>query len=138
MTARTTTIRTHGLTHIALAVRDAKRSLRFYQKVFGVIAVYQEAAFIQAQTPGSRDVLVFEEGAAKAGLPGGVAHFGFRLVEAEDVDLALRAVKAAGGEVLSHGEFCHGEPYLFFRDPDGYEVEVWYELPTPVDPPPKA
>jgi len=138
MTARTTTIRTHGLTHIALAVRDAKRSLRFYQKVFGVVAVYQEAAFIQAQTPGSRDVLVFEEGAAKAGLPGGVAHFGFRLVEAEDIDLALRAVKAAGGEVLSHGEFCHGEPYLFFRDPDGYEVEVWYELPTPVDPPPKA
>ena len=138
MTARTTTIRTHGLTHIALAVRDAKRSLRFYQKVFGVVAVYQEAAFIQAQTPGSRDVLVFEEGAAKAGLPGGVAHFGFRLVEAEDIDLALRAVKAAGGEVLSHGEFCPGEPYLFFRDPDGYEVEVWYELPTPVDPPPKA
>ena len=138
MTARTTAIRTHGLTHIALGVRDAKRSLRFYQKVFGVIAVYQEAGFIQAQTPGSRDVLVFEEGAAKAGLPGGVAHFGFRLVEAEDIDLALRAVKAAGGEVLSHGEFCHGEPYLFFRDPDGYEVEVWYELPTPVDPPPKA
>src|SRR5438128_1688326 len=31
--------------------------------------------------------------------------------------------------VLSHGEFCHGEPYLFFRDPDGYEVEVWYEPP---------
>jgi hypothetical protein len=43
-------------------------------------------------------------------------------------------VKAAGGEVLSQGEFCPGEPYLFFRDLDGYEVEVWYELPTPVDP----
>jgi len=39
--------------------------------------------------------------------------------------------------VLSHGEFCHGEPYLFFRDPDGYEAEVWYEPPTPVDPPPR-
>jgi catechol 2,3-dioxygenase-like lactoylglutathione lyase family enzyme len=138
MTARATAIPTHGLTHIALAVRDPKRSLRFYQKVFGVIAVYQEADFIQAQTPGSRDVLVFEKGAAKVGLAGGVAHFGFRLVDAADIALALRAVKAAGGEVVSHGEFCPGEPYLFFRDPDGYEVEVWYELPTPVDPPPKA
>jgi hypothetical protein len=28
-----------------------------------------------------------------------------------------------------------GEPYLFCTDPDGYEVEIWYELPTPVDPP---
>jgi hypothetical protein len=27
-----------------------------------------------------------------------------------------------------------GEPYVFFTDPDGYEVEIWYELPTPVDP----
>ena len=138
MRAHIAPVPTHGLTHIALAVRDAKRSLRFYQKVFGVVAVYQEAGFIQAQTPGSRDVLVFEERAAKAGRPGGVAHFGFRLVDAEDIDSALRAVKSAGGEVLSHGEFCPGEPYLFFRDPDGYEVEVWYELPTPVDPPPKA
>ena len=130
----TAAVRTHGLTHIALAVRDSKRALRFYQKVFGVVAVYQEDGFIQAQTPGSRDVLVFDEGATRAGLPGGVAHFGFRLIDAADIDSALRAVKAAGGDVLSHGEFCPGEPYMFFRDPDGYEVEVWYELPTPVDP----
>ena len=33
--------------------------------------------------------------------------------------------------VSPQGEFCHGKPYLFFRDPDGYEVEVWYEPPTP-------
>ena len=134
MKARPAAVRTHGLTHIALAVRDAKRSLRFYQKVFGVVAVYEEDGFIQAQTPGSRDVLVFEERAAKAGRPGGVAHFGFRLVDAKDIDSALQAVKAAGGEVLSHGEFCPGEPYLFCRDPDGYKVEIWYELRTPIDP----
>jgi len=21
-----------------------------------------------------------------------------------------------------------GEPYTFFKDPDGYEIEVWFEL----------
>ena len=26
-----------------------------------------------------------------------------------------------------------GEPYLFATDPDGYEVEIWYEIPTAVD-----
>jgi catechol 2,3-dioxygenase-like lactoylglutathione lyase family enzyme len=54
-------IKTYGLTHVALAVRDAERSLRFYQQVFGVIPVYRGNGFIQAQTPGTRDVLVFEE-----------------------------------------------------------------------------
>ena len=134
MSTRATPVRTHGLTHIALAVRDAKRSLEFYQSVLGVVPVYQKEGFVQAQTPGSRDVLVFEEQPERAGQSGGVVHFGFRLREAADIAVALEAVKAAGGEVLDHGEFCPGEPYLFFRDPDGYEVEVWYELPTPVDP----
>lgn len=29
---------------------------------------------------------------------------------------------------------CSGKPFLFATDPDGYELEIWYELPTPVDP----
>jgi len=79
---RVAQVRTHGLTHIALAVRDPKRSLRFYKRVFGVVPIYNESGVIQAQTPGSRDVLVFEKTAAKARRTGGVAHFGFRLIEA--------------------------------------------------------
>ena len=31
--------------------------------------------------------------------------------------------------------FVPGEPYLFCRDPGSYEVEIWYELRTPFDPP---
>jgi catechol 2,3-dioxygenase-like lactoylglutathione lyase family enzyme len=134
MTTRGTAVQTHGLTHIAVAVRDPKRSVEFYQAVFGVVSVYEEDGFVQAQTPGSRDVLVFEKQPERAGHVGGVTHFGFRLREAADIEIALEAVRAAGGEILDHGEFCPGEPYLFFRDPDGYEVEVWYELPTSVDP----
>jgi hypothetical protein len=36
--------------------------------------------------------------------------------------------------VTEQGEFVPGEPYLFARDPDGYLFEVWFELPTVVDP----
>lgn len=128
-------VRTHGMTHVALAVQDPKRSFHFYQKVFGVVAVYEDESSIQAQTPGSRDVLVFEKDAAKAGRAGGIAHFGFRLVEPKDISNALKALKSAGAEILDQGEFTPGHPYVFFRDPDGYEVEIWHEPPTPVDPP---
>ena len=31
------------------------------------------------------------------------------------------------------GEFCPGEPYLFFKDLNDYEVEIAFDLPTPVD-----
>jgi catechol 2,3-dioxygenase-like lactoylglutathione lyase family enzyme len=102
--------------------------------VLGVVPVYRDRGFVQAQTPGSRDVLVFEEDASRAGPAGGIAHFGFRLVDPADIDIALAAVKRAGGRVLRHGEFCPGEPYVFFLDPDGYEVELWHEVPTAVDP----
>lgn len=128
-------VKTYGLTHIALAVRDPERSLRFYQAVFGVVQVYQQPGFIQAQTPGSRDVLVFEKSTKHVGKRGGIAHFGFRLTKPSDISVALAAVEAAGGTITSTGDFCPGEPYVFFTDPDGYEVEIWYELPTPIDPP---
>ena len=127
-------IKTFGLTHIALAVKDARRSFDFYRKVFGVVKVYDDGGFIQAQTPGSRDVLVFDESAPRTGKRGGIEHFGFRLTKPKDVEAAAKAVKQAGGKILDQGEFCPGEPYLFCADPDGYVVEIWYELPTKVDP----
>ena len=96
--------------------------------------MYHEDGFIQAQTPGSRDVLVFDENAIRAGTSGGVAHFGFRLKKPEEITAVAAVIEKAGGKILSQGEFVPGEPYLFFADPDGYEVEIWYELPTPVDP----
>lgn len=130
-------VRTYGLTHIALAVEDVERAFGLYAQVFGMVVVYRGADFLQAQTPGSRDVLVFEK-SDKAGKTGGVNHFGFRLVDPADIDKAARAVKGAGGTILDKGEFVPGEPYLFFKDLDGYKVEVWYEIPTPADPPPDA
>ena len=128
-------VETFGLTHIALAVRDVERSSRFYQGVLGAVEVYRQRAFAQLQTPGTRDVIVLEEAPERAGRSGGVLHFGFRLRAAADIGAAVAAVEAAGGRVRETGEFVPGEPYLFAIDPDGYEFEIWYELPTPVDPP---
>ena len=95
-----------------------------------MLAVYREPTFIQAQTPGSQDIIVFEiaEG-DHIGQSGGIKHFGFRLSDPRDIDKAARAIEQAGGRITDRGEFVPGEPYVFFKDPDGYEVEIWYELP---------
>jgi catechol 2,3-dioxygenase-like lactoylglutathione lyase family enzyme len=127
-------VRTYGLTHIALAVRDVTRSSRFYQDVFGAVEVYRQAGFVQLQTPGARDVIVLEEDPGRSGPGGGIAHFGFRLTTPADIQIARAAVEEAGGTIREQGEFVPGEPYLFAFDPDGYEFEIWYELPTSVDP----
>ena len=128
-------VRTFGLCHVALSVSDVARSSRFYQSVFGAVEVYRDEGFAQLQTPGSRDVLVLEHAPKRAGKRGGVSHFGFRLIVPSDIDDARNAVEAAGGTVREQGEFVPGEPYLFALDPDGYEFEIWFELPTSVDPP---
>jgi len=120
-------IETHGLTHISLAVADPERSLRFYRDLFGVVEYYRDADSIQVQGPGPHDVLAFERDKRAAGRAGGIAHFGFRLKDPEGIAAVFRDVEPAGGRVLRHGEFAPGAPFAYIADPDGYEIEIWYE-----------
>ena len=120
-------VKTFGLTHIALAVRDMERSLCFYHDVFGVEVSFRDDHTIQASTPGASDVIVFDQTASHPGQTSGITHFGFRLLSADDIDLAVAAVERAGGKILRRGEFSPGFPYAYVEDPDGYEIEIWYE-----------
>jgi catechol 2,3-dioxygenase-like lactoylglutathione lyase family enzyme len=120
-------VRTHGLSHIALAVRDPDRSLAFYSAAFGVKEYYRDADMIQVQGPGPNDVIAFEHRPDIAGNAGGIIHFGFRLTRPEDIDVAVAAIEKAGGTITSRGEFAPGFPFAYARDPDGYEIEIWFE-----------
>ena len=83
--------------------------------------------YIRTQASGRHDILTFAEDPATAGLRGGVAHFGFRLVDPNDIDRAIAEVERAGGRLLRRGEFAPGFPYAYVADPDGYEIEIWFE-----------
>jgi catechol 2,3-dioxygenase-like lactoylglutathione lyase family enzyme len=120
-------IATHGLTHISLAVADPERSLEFYARVFGVREYYRDDEQIQVQGPGPFDILAFERKPNLAGQRSGIDHFGFRLQKATDMPLAVAEVEQAGGVVLRTGEFAPGFPFAYVADPDGYEIELWYE-----------
>ena len=119
---------TYGLIHIAVAVKDLERTKRFYTAAFDMKVMYDENDFIQLTTPGTNNILVFEKNDKANGNSGGVVHFGFRLREPGDIGLMNDKISKAGGKIIDSGEFVPGSPYIFFNDPHGYEVEVWYEL----------
>lgn len=88
---------------------------------------YRDVNSIQAIGPGSHDVIAFEKDTSSAGKLGGIGHFGFRLVHPEDIDTAVDEVERAGGKLIRRGEFAPGFPFAYVNDPDGYEIEIWYE-----------
>jgi catechol 2,3-dioxygenase-like lactoylglutathione lyase family enzyme len=120
-------IKTHGLSHIALSVLDPERSLRFYRSVFGVREYFRDETTIQVMGPDPHEVIALEKRPASAGTADGIIHLGFRLTKPEDIGAAIAAVEAAGGTLSSQGSFGVGLPYAFVRDPDGYEIEIWFE-----------
>jgi predicted enzyme related to lactoylglutathione lyase len=123
------TIKTFGLTHLSILVEDIHRSATFYEIVFGARKMDVNENFIQLQTPGSHDVIVLDQRNREFKNSGGVKHLGFRLIDLTDISLLISEIEKAGGKIKESGEFCPGEPYVFFYDPDGYEIEVWYERP---------
>jgi catechol 2,3-dioxygenase-like lactoylglutathione lyase family enzyme len=121
-------VRTQGLTHIHLVVRDLERSLRFYQGVFGMQERFRDGPkMVFLNTPGSRDLVTLNEDPAEArlaGVNGGVAHFGFRLADSVDLAAAIGEVEAAGGRLIRRGERGSGVPFAYVQDPDGYVIEL--------------
>ena len=121
-------IKTEGLTHLHLVVRDIERSLRFYQQVFGMEELFREGdTMIFLRTPGGKDTITLnqsEEHAQKAGDRGGILHFGFRLLDKGDLDAAVSEVEGAGGRLLRRGEHEPGHQFAYLADPDGYVIEL--------------
>ena len=121
-------IKTAGLTHIHLVVRDMERSLRFYRSVFGMEEQFRVGPhMVFLSTPGSRDLITLnqdEAEQAKAGDGGGIAHFGFNLLRGADIGAAVTEVEQAGGKLLRRGEHAPGVPFVYVADPDGYVIEL--------------
>jgi len=116
-----------NVAHFAINADDVSRARRFYEQVFGLREYGRGDGLVHTQASGRHDIITFAEDPATAGLSGGVAHFGFRLVDPADIDRAVAEVERAGGRLLRRGEFAPGLPYAYVADPDGYEIEIWFE-----------
>ncbi len=121
-------VKTQGLTHIHLVVRDLGRSLRFYREVFGMEERFRDGPhMVFLNTPGSNDLITLNQDPEEvdlAGSKGGIAHFGFRLSNPPDLGPAITEVERAGGKLLSRGKHASGAPFAYVADPDGYIIEL--------------
>ena len=121
-------VKTAGLHHIQLVVRDLDRSLAFYTRVFGMKEQFREGTYmVFLNTPGTHDLITLNQDpkdAKRAGDNGGMNHFGFHLSDAKDMDAAVAEVQSAGGTLIARGEHAPGELYAYVRDPDGYVIEL--------------
>lgn len=122
---------TFGLTHLALAVADLDRSAAFYAAAFGAREYYRDAQTVMLTGPGEHDILGLELDPQRAGQQGGVRHFGFRLTSPDGRDALVDRLVAAGARLTEAGLFDDGSPYARVADPDGYEIELWYESTPP-------
>ncbi len=132
-------VKTFGLAHVALAVADPQRSFRFYERLLGAKLLGPLAGregddlsgedWIEFGTPGAHDVIVLARAKKTVtGKTGDLEHFGFRLMSEDDPDDLAVVVEAAGGTILDKGHFATGgAPYVFATDPDGYEIELWFQ-----------
>jgi lactoylglutathione lyase len=119
-------IRTDGLCHLHLMVKDLERSLAFYRKVFGFTVKFrvgEDMAFI-GRKGGSESITLNQgkHGRDRIG-KGGVDHFGFRTVGKNSHAKIIKLVTGAGGKLVGRGEHAPGIPYLYVADPDGYTIE---------------
>ena len=118
-------IRTRGLYHLHLVVRDLERSLRFYREVFGLEEQFREGpTMVFLRPPGTTDTITLNQSSEAAGKAGGVDHFGFRLADKSQLDAAIEEVERAGGRLLRRGEHAPGVAFAYVCDPDGYVIEL--------------
>ena len=121
------------LGHLVLKVRDLERSQSFYEDVLGLrvtTAIPGRMVFLSAGEA-SHELALMSVGADALGPEQsrvGLYHFAWEMESFEDLrqiysELNQKDVKVGG--VGDHGISLG----VYFFDPDGNEVEVFYELP---------
>lgn len=117
-------IRSRGLNHIQLNVRNLARSVAFYEKAFGLKVKFRIGRrMVFLQSPGAHDLITLNKCSRNELIGnGGVAHFGFAMDA--PIEKCIIQVTRAGGKLIGRGEHAPGLEYAYFSDPDGYVIEL--------------
>jgi catechol 2,3-dioxygenase-like lactoylglutathione lyase family enzyme len=119
-----------GLTHVALPVATAARSVEFYEQYAGMRVVHRRvdgttgATVVWLSDLTRPFVVVLIETRVSHTL-GGFAHLGVGCADRREVDAHCASARTAGLEVL--GPFDDGPPvgyWAIIPDPDGHNLEL--------------
>jgi catechol 2,3-dioxygenase-like lactoylglutathione lyase family enzyme len=128
---------TTGFNHVATLTTDMDRTVRFYQDVFDATVVFEVerrddhpwmkivdvgggAALNIFQVPA--DAIIGER--RRQGGRGAVDHFAFAVDSRATLETVKERMERAGAQEVGEIQQLGPELSLFFRDPDGMELEV--------------
>jgi len=110
-----------GLSHIALKVRDLKKTEDFYVGVLGLkVAFRHPPKMIFLTTPGSGDLLNFVKDAQRTSGNQGFEHLGFKVTAA---GLKRMEKKLKDNAIKIEGR--RGKSAVYISDPNGYQIEYY-------------
>ena len=117
-------MKTQGLNHIQIAVSDINRSLKFYTGLLGMRELFREGSLVFLQSAEGNDIFTLRQAEGPVDTnDAGLQHFGFA-VKREDHPAAVEEVRMFGVEVLDEGQHGDKSLYAYFKDPDGYIIEI--------------
>ncbi len=123
-------IKTNGLNHLALPVRDPQRSAQFYADLFNMEITLSSPDVAFLKTVGSRDMIALNRSEVEIASSRETMHFGF-WVDPEHFDEAVRTIEEKAVKKVSEPSRREIGRYIFIEDPDGYTVEIFECLSPP-------
>ncbi len=121
-----------GIRHVALRVRDLRRSTDFYTRVLGFKVEWQPDKDNVYLTSGS-DNLALHQAVAAPQIPEGAIgldHFGFIVAEPDEVDRWAGFLAEKGVELVQKPKTHRdGARSIYFKDPDGNLIQLLYHSP---------
>ncbi len=127
-------VKPRQLGHIVLRVRDVEKSEKFYQDVLGLHTTNKRAGrmvFMSAGDSSSHELALMSLGPNAPGPESnrvGLYHFAWEMESLDDLRRLYAEMKQKGVKIGGIGD--HGISLgVYFFDPDGNEIEAFYELP---------
>lgn len=122
------------LGHLVLRVRDLDRSEDFYTRIVGLTVTAKfdgHAVFMSANTELSHELLIVspeDDAPEPESNRGALVHAAWQMASFEDLKALHQRLKDNDVPIVRIGD--HGLSLgVYFCDPDGNELETYYELP---------